>query len=86
MSSNDTIAEEVAIIVFARRPSTGRVKTRLARSIGKRRAAAVYAGLLGRTIEMVEDAAFQRRWLMTASADEAHYFRSRFASWKGLPW
>ena len=79
VSSHDAMAEGVAIIVFARRPSAGRVKTRLARSIGKRRAAAVYAGLLGRTIETVEDAAFERRWLMPESADEAHYFRSRFA-------
>lgn len=41
----------VAIVVFARPPHAGRVKTRLAASLGPQRAAAVYRTLLQATLE-----------------------------------
>lgn len=45
------------IVVFARAPLPGRVKTRLAAHVGAQAAAKIYAGLLQDTLEIAENAA-----------------------------
>ena len=67
------------IVVFARRPRPGRVKTRLARVLGGRRAAALYAQLLQRTLDVVARTAGARCLIMPASAADCGYFRARHA-------
>lgn len=66
--------QSVALILFAREPIPGRVKTRLARSIGADEAAAIYQRLLARSLEVGENARFDRRYLYCAEADELDYF------------
>jgi len=46
---------ETALIVFARAPQPGRVKSRLAASMGDHAAAEIYARLLGRAIALAAD-------------------------------
>ena len=71
--------DDVAIIVFARRPSHGKVKTRLIPKLGSGGAARLYAQLLDRTIEIVERAHFEARILMPAADDELDFFRARLS-------
>jgi rSAM/selenodomain-associated transferase 1 len=65
------------IIVFAREPRAGRVKTRLAAAIGAQDAAHAYARLLSRMLRLVERSRFTRRFLYCAEADELPYFSER---------
>jgi len=67
------------LIVFARRPRAGAVKRRLARAVGARRAAALYATLLARTLALAEASACVRRVLMPAAARDLRWFRTRLA-------
>ena len=46
------------VVVFAREPVPGRVKSRLAEAIGERSAARIYAALLEQTLEVAEASAF----------------------------
>jgi len=46
---------ETALIVFARAPQPGRVKSRLAASIGEHAAAEIYARLLGQALALAAD-------------------------------
>lgn len=50
-----SLVQETALIVFARAPQPGRVKSRLATSIGDHAAAEIYARLLGRAIALAAD-------------------------------
>ena len=47
-------APPVGVLVFARAPQPGRVKTRLARRIGNARACATYVALVERTLSVVQ--------------------------------
>jgi len=49
---------KTAVVVFAREPVPGRVKTRLAAAIGEAAACSVYAALLERTLAVAADAGF----------------------------
>ncbi len=67
------------LIVFARRPHAGKVKRRLARSMGGRGAAQVYAGLLARTLRASRRSGYSRLLLMPASPGDCAWFRARCA-------
>ncbi len=75
-----------ALIVFARHPEPGKVKTRLARELGAEAACDLYEKLLRYTLGVVHD--FQRRSPETAvfvavtPTERREAFRRRF----GLPW
>lgn len=76
--ANDTL------IVFARRPVAGKVKRRIARVVGGRRAAALYARLLARTLAVAAPAGYSRLLLMPSQAGDCAWFRSRYgrAGWQ----
>ena len=65
----------LAVIVFARRPRAGQVKRRLARTLGAKRAARVYARLLDATLQEIEGIVGLRRILMIASSRDMSWFR-----------
>ena len=62
------------ILVFARQPVAGRVKRRLARGLGGRRAAAIYQRLLQRTVAEIDDVPRVRRIAMVAAGHERPWF------------
>lgn len=66
-----------ALIVFARAPRAGAVKTRLAATLGAAEAAAVYARLLSRALRFAEDSRFAWRYLFAADTAEIGYFENR---------
>jgi len=72
MSDRDT---SDVLVVFARDPAPGRVKTRLARAIGDRTAAALYAALVADLRDRLAGAPFAVRW---AVAEPDHGFAARF--------
>lgn len=67
----------VTLIVFARRPRAGTVKRRLARVLGGRRAADLYAGLLEHTLRAAELSGIRRRLLLCAAAADVRWFRHK---------
>ena len=72
-----------AVVVFARRPRPGRVKRRLARGVGARQAATIYAELLSRALKTVD----ARRWtrlLFCADSQDRGWFHSRLRGGKWL--
>jgi rSAM/selenodomain-associated transferase 1 len=74
------------LLVFAREPVLGRVKTRLAADIGPEAALAVYRELLGITAAAVAAAQVPATvWLAEAPAPLADPARPR-PEWPGLPW
>jgi hypothetical protein len=64
-------ATEPRLIVFARAPVAGRVKTRLARDVGEARALAVHRALLERTLAVAARVVGARRALLVAGDDPA---------------
>jgi len=66
-----------ALIVFARAPRPGRVKTRLAATLGTTKAAAIYARLLDHALTLAPSGCFAARYLFCAAADERDYFAAR---------
>jgi rSAM/selenodomain-associated transferase 1 len=69
-----------ALIVFARQPGAGDVKTRLAAKIGDVRAAGIYARLLSRTLRLAEASRFSDRYLFTADRHQIKFFEDSLAS------
>ncbi len=69
-----------ALIVFAREPRTGKVKTRLAATVGETAAADVYAQLLSRSLSIAERSRFPARYLFAAGSEEIDYFAGRLAT------
>ncbi|MFN2432156.1 MAG: TIGR04282 family arsenosugar biosynthesis glycosyltransferase [Gemmatimonadota bacterium] len=72
------VAGRLAVVVFAKAPVPGRVKTRLARHIGAAEAAALQAALLGDTLEVVLHAARRHAprpalWCAAAQPDDADH-------------
>ena len=78
------------LLIFAREPVLGRVKTRLAAGIGAEAALAVYRELLARTAAAVAAAQVPATvWLAEAPADGAAAAVSAALprpEWPGLPW
>jgi rSAM/selenodomain-associated transferase 1 len=71
------------LLIFARQPMLGRVKTRLAADIGDEAALAVYCELLGMTATAVEAAGVPATvWL----ADAPELPTAELPEWPGLPW
>jgi len=73
-----------ALIVFAREPRPGTVKTRLAARLGTKAAAEVYAKLLARALRLAEESQFPQRYLFAAEPEEIEYFDHRLdaAQWR----
>lgn len=68
-----------ALIVFARAPRPGRVKSRLAATLGATQASAIYARLLEHALTLAPRDCFATRHLFCAEADEHDYFSRRLA-------
>ena len=66
-----------ALIVFARAPRPGRVKSRLAGTLGATRASAIYADLLAHALALTPADRFTARHLFCAADDEQDYFTAR---------
>jgi rSAM/selenodomain-associated transferase 1 len=66
---------EPALIVFARAPEPGRVKTRLAPLLGERGAARLYAQMVEKTLRTAFAARFGRVDLYCASGMKSPYFK-----------
>lgn len=85
-SNHPTTTEPCQLLVFAREPVLGRVKTRLAAGIGAAAALAVYRELLALTAAAVQLAQVPATvWLAEAPAPPADPTRAR-PEWPGLPW
>lgn len=69
-----------ALVVFAREPRIGEVKTRLAAGLGEAAAADVYTRLLSRTLSVVEASEISNTYLFAASADQISYFQDRLCA------
>jgi len=73
---------DTRLLIFARQPVLGRVKTRLAAGIGDAAALAVYRELLALTRKAVAAAAVPATvWLADAPSEAAE-----LPEWPGLPW
>lgn len=68
-----------ALIVFARAPRPGRVKSRLAATLGTTQATEIYASLLEHALTLAPRGRFATRHLFCAAADEYDYFARRLA-------
>lgn len=66
-----------ALIVFAREPLVGEVKSRLAAEIGDAEATQVYATLLSRALRLAEASQFATLYLFAAKSSQVEYFRAR---------
>ena len=75
MSSRGATGIEPALIVFARAPVPGRVKSRLVPLLGERGAARLHAQLLERTLRTALAAGFGEVILYCASEMQGSYFR-----------
>jgi hypothetical protein len=73
------------LLVFAREPVPGRVKTRLIPAVGKQRAAAIYKKLLGVALEAASGVPGVQRELWCDSDDLDRYLRSQ-ADRYGMTW
>lgn len=69
-----------ALVVFAREPRIGEVKTRLAVGLGDAAAADVYTRLLSRTLRVVEASKISNTYLFAASANQVPYFQARLGA------
>ena len=81
-----TAESSAHLLIFAREPVLGRVKTRLAADIGPEAALAVYRELLALTAAAVQTAAVPATvWLAEAPHPTADAAQPR-PEWPGLPW
>ncbi len=60
------------LLLFARRPEPGQVKTRLAATLGDRAALAIYRELLARAAALVHASGWQAIWVLTGRGDWDH--------------
>jgi hypothetical protein len=74
MSSRGATGIERALIVFARAPEPGRVKTRLAPLLGARGAARLHARLVERTLRTALAAGFVRVYLYSSPGTKGGFF------------
>ena len=70
---------DATVIVFARKPQVGKVKTRLANTVGADFAAQIYFTLLQRTIVQVSKIRHIRKVLMPSSGRHTRWFRRRYS-------
>ena len=68
------------LILFAKAPRPGQVKTRLIGNLGVRASTELYARLLSRSIEKVEKVSLSERVILAATESDVHYFR-RLEAW-----
>ncbi len=65
---------ETALLVFARSPEPGRVKTRLAPLLGEKGAARLHARLVAKTLETARAAGFERVYLYCSPRIKGDFF------------
>ena len=70
---------DTTVIVFARKPQVGKVKTRLAKTVGADFAQQIYSTLLQRTIVQVSKIRHIRKVLMPSSGRHTGWFRRRYS-------
>ena len=66
------------LIVFAKRPCPGKVKTRLQREVGMSNATKIYSLLLRKTLETAERVTSLSRFIMPADCRDVAWFASRY--------
>jgi uncharacterized protein len=78
---------KIDVIVFARRPRAGRVKSRLSRAVGRRHAARLYAYTLAQTVAAVEGVRGVSRILMPAQPRDRAWFAAQLSrhGWRIRP-
>jgi rSAM/selenodomain-associated transferase 1 len=67
------------VIVFARKPQVGKVKTRLAKNVGAEFASQIYFTLLQRTIAQVSKIRQVRKVLMPSNRRHTRWFRRNYS-------
>ncbi len=70
---------DIVVIIFARRPRVGHVKTRLAKTIGSRLATKIYSILLKRTLQQIAKVKYVRKILMPSNVEDVKWFRSKYS-------
>ena len=70
---------DTTVIVFARKPQVGKVKTRLAKTVGANFARQIYSILLQRTIVQVSKIRYIRKVLMPSSRRHTGWFKRRYS-------
>ena len=76
-------AQKKRLLLFAKRPVPGEVKSRLANSIGEHAAALVYSQLLFRNIEEISNLRGIDRWVLSSKKSDEPWFCSKV---KTLGW
>ena len=70
---------DTTVMVFVRKPQVGKVKTRLAKTVGAAFARQIYFTLLQRTIAQVSKIRHIRKVLMPSSGRHTRWFRRRYS-------
>ena len=79
MTGRRSTSLDTTVMVFVRKPQVGKVKTRLAKTVGAAFAKQIYFTLLQRTIAQVSKIRHIRKVLMPSSGRHARWFRQRYS-------
>ncbi len=79
MTGRSITSLDTTVVVFARKPQVGKVKTRLAKTVGADFATQIYSTLLLRTIAQVSKIRHIRKVLMPSSRRHTRWFRRRYS-------
>ena len=79
MTGRRSTSLDTTVMVFVRKPQVGKVKTRLAKTVGAAFAKQIYFTLLQRTIAQVSKIMHIRKVLMPSSGRHTRWFRRRYS-------
>ena len=79
MTGRRSTSLDTTVMVFVRKPQVGKVKTRLAKTVGAAFARQIYLTLLQRTIAQVSKIRHIRKVLMPSSGRHTRWFRRRYS-------
>ena len=79
MTGRRSTSLDTTVMVFVRKPQVGKVKTRLAKTVGAAFARQIYFTLLQRTIAQVSKIRHIRKVLMPSSGRHTRWFRRRYS-------
>ena len=79
MTGRRNTSLDTTVIVFVRKPQVGKVKTRLARTVGGDFAAQIYYTLMQRTMVQASKIRHIRKVLMPSSGRHTRWFRRRYS-------
>ena len=79
MTGRRSTSLDTTVMVFVRKPQVGKVKTRLAKTVGAAFAKQIYFTLLQRTIAQVSKIRHIRKVLMPSSGRHTRWFRRRYS-------